>query len=140
MCLRQYIIKHHFKSVSLPHVLHSVSALTWTCYRRNHMLHRIQMISLYNCIEHQYSGHSKDRQYLFWKLGKERKATERPDWEQRQQRLYIDLPSTSYSPVWKKLIFHIKNVSWAVTDSTNVTITFQESLSYSLPVLPWSSQ
>lgn len=63
------VLNYHFKSSSLPCVLYSVSALMWTFYWRNHTLYRIQMISLY---KHQYSGHSKDRQYIFWKLGKEK--------------------------------------------------------------------
>lgn len=77
------VSNYHFKSLSLPCVLYSVYALMWTFYWRNHMLYRIQTIRLYNYIKHQYSGHSKDRQYLFWKREKRKKMTEKPDWEER---------------------------------------------------------
>jgi len=41
------------------------------------MLYRIQMISLCNNIKHQYFGHSRDRQYLFWKLEKKKIESDR---------------------------------------------------------------
>lgn len=43
-----------------------------------HPLHEVPRSSLYNPIKLQYSGQSKNRQYLFWKL-KKKKVTESSD-------------------------------------------------------------